>query len=471
VSDGVLSSSMHGRQRLVMPDDAATKSAVLRLLHDDPFFGGHFGQSKTLRLVREYFFWPRAAADVQAYVRACESCQAFKPTNRAPAGKLRPMPVPDGPRQLVAMDFMGPLPSTRHGHTGIMVIVDLFSKFARFVPLKSQCLATDAAATFFSVWVKDFGLPDTLVTDRDTRFTGNFWRALMDNAAIKHCKTTAYHPQTDGQTERVNRSLLAYLRHFVGETHADWDEHLANAESAYNNTSHDSTGMAPAYLMLGHAIEPPFARLLAASKNNFNPASAAMMERYALDLKAARNNIAAAQRAQKQAYDKRRSEASYAVGDWVMLNAKHQPLTGPSAKFSRRWLGPFRVSAITSPDVYALEMPPEFAGHRNFNVTLLKAYHGAHEAPVSTEPAVPLAPDGYLRPGPTAVTRHGEYFVPERIVGEGRIRGRRGKFFRINWRGWPSSDDTWEAVSRITRSNPELVAEWRATSALEVAGE
>ena len=153
---------------------------------------------------------------------------------------------------------------------------------------------------------------------------------------------------------------------------------------------------------------------------------------------------------------------SYAVGDLVLLNAKNQTLTGPSAKFSRRWLGPFRVSAIPSPDVYTLAMPPEFSGHPNFNVTLLKPFYGTPEEPGSQDPGVPVAPDGYSRPGPTHVTRWGEFFVPERIVDEGRIRGRRGRFFRVNWRGWPSSDDTWEAVSRIGRSHPGLVAEWRS---------
>jgi len=469
VRDGVLVASHGGRERLVMPNDEDAKRGVLRILHDDPFFGGHFGQSKTLARVRHYFFWPRAQADVEAYVRACVSCQATKPSNRAPAGLLRPMPVADGPRSLVALDFMGPLPKTRGGNTGIMVIVDLFSKFARFVPIKSQCPAPEAAAAFFSVWVKDFGLPDTLITDRDSRFTGNFWRALMANAAVRHCKTTAYHPQTDGQTERTNRTLLAYLRHFVDDRHDDWDDHLANAESAYNHVAQDSTGLPPARLMLGYAVEPPFARLLSAARDNFNPASADMVAQYAQDIKTAKANILAAQRAQKRAYDKRRSDVSFSVGDLVLLNAKNQPPTGPSTKFSKRWLGPFKVAAVSAPDVYTLEMPASFAGHPTFHVNLLKPFHaaGLGEPPPAVGPndgtTALEPPDEFSRPGPVRVTRGGSFWVPERIVDEGPQPGRRGTFYRINWHGWQSSDDTWESATRFRRSHPELVAEWEAT--------
>jgi hypothetical protein len=195
--------------RLFIPDHALTRSRALQQVHDGPS-AGHLGRDKTLLLAKREFYWPGMPKSVAVYVRACPVCQRTKTTRRPPQGLLQPLPVPRRPWLSIAMDHIVELPPSR-GHNAILVIVDRHSKLAHFVPASTTDTARDLARQFIDWVYRHHGLPDDIVTDRGPTFRSKWWTAVEQMLKVKPNLSTAFHPQTDGQTERMNQILEQYL--------------------------------------------------------------------------------------------------------------------------------------------------------------------------------------------------------------------------------------------------------------------
>ena len=237
--------------RLVVPNVHGLRDIVMRELHDSPL-SGHSGIERTLEAVHRNYDWPGVSVTVKQYVRSCDSCQRNKSSNQAPAGLLQPLPVPERPWQVVTMDMITCLPLTSRGHDTIVVFVDKFSKMVHFVPCKMGATsAIHMAQLFFDNIVRLHGVPRRLISDRDPRFTSDFWRQLLHLVGTTVALSSAFHPQTDGQTERTNRTLEEVLRHFVSPTHDNWDELLSLAEFSINNAFNITTGSTPFRLNYG----------------------------------------------------------------------------------------------------------------------------------------------------------------------------------------------------------------------------
>ena len=157
-----------------------------------------------MELVRRQFFWPIIIKDAKDYVLSCEECQRNKPSHQKTAGLLQPLPVPDKKWDIVTMDFITQLPLTKKGHDAILVVVDKLSKTIKAIPTKTTVTAPEVTDLFFLHIFRHFGLPSTIISDRDSRFTGKFWQTLWVKLGTKLAMSTAFHPQTDGQTERAN---------------------------------------------------------------------------------------------------------------------------------------------------------------------------------------------------------------------------------------------------------------------------
>src|SRR5690606_21533840 len=216
----------------------------------DSKLAGHFGQHKTLELIRRNFYWPKMEEMVEHYVSTCDNCQRNKTTRHKRFGLLHPLETPYAPWDSISMDFIVQLPQSA-GHTQIWVVVDRFTKMARFIALPTKCKAPDLAKLFLKEIFRFHGLPLDIVSDRDSRFTSNFWKELMDLLEIKRNMSTAFHPQSDGQTERVNQTLEAYLRAFANYEQSNWSSLLHVAEFAYNNSESSATKMTPFYANFG----------------------------------------------------------------------------------------------------------------------------------------------------------------------------------------------------------------------------
>lgn len=211
---------------------------------------GHVGRDRSIDLVRRSHFWPHLVRDVSRYVARCRICQISKGTTTN-AGLYRPLPTPSRPWDSISMDFVLGLPRMQRGSDSIFVIVDRFSEMVHFVPCKKTTDALNIAKLFFREVFRIHGLPSFIISDRDTRFPSHFWRSLWRMAQTELHFSSAYHPQTDGQTEVVNRSLGNLLRCLVGDNTRIWDLRLGQAEFAHNLAVNRSTGYCPFMVVYG----------------------------------------------------------------------------------------------------------------------------------------------------------------------------------------------------------------------------
>ncbi len=231
-------------------DPDALRTECMQWVHDHPF-GGHVGMHRTQEILKRDFWWPKIDESVATYVSNCEMCIRNKAPNRKPAGLLQPLPLPGRPWESIGMDFITHLPQTQAGHTAIYVIIDRLTKLTHIVPTTDKATAPDVAEMFIDTVVKHHGLPRNIIPDRDAKFTSKFWEAFCEQVGIQMKMSSAYHPQTDGQTERMNRVIIDMIRHYVDPMHNDWDEHLTAAEFAINNAHQQSIGTTPFRLTYG----------------------------------------------------------------------------------------------------------------------------------------------------------------------------------------------------------------------------
>ena len=387
-------------------------------------------------------------SDVEEYVKACPHCQRNKSTNRAPPGKLTPLPTPAAPWDSVSMDFIQQLPRTKTGFDAILVVVCRLTKMVHIIPTTNECTAEGFAKLYRDHIWKLHGVPLDIVTDRGTQFNNKFIRALHELLGSKQLLSTAFHPQTDGQTERVNRVLEDLLSNYVGGRQDDWDEYLAAAEFAINNSYHSSTGSTPFRLWTGRDPNLP-ATIIPGKMQRANEFADQMIK----GLAEAKKSLDAARQRMKSYTDKRRRHEEFKEGDLVMLSTKNLKLKMPKGgtmKFMPRWIGPFPIiqyrTTREGPDgplpiskAFRLELPEHMKVHNVFHVSLLKKYHPGRE-PLP----VPL------------LYEDGEYFEIDRILDDRvvrRGRARRGKReYLIRWEGFGSEYDSWEPEEEILQS-------------------
>jgi len=241
---------LYRKGMLWIPEDGPLKRTILESEHDSKV-AGHMGQDKTIELVRRNFWWPMMEERIIDFVRSCPECQWNKATWHQPYGLSSPLELPYAPWQSIAMDFITEL-SLSEDCDQLWVVIDRFTKMAHFLPLpKEKKTAADLAVTFTREIWKYHGLPTDIVSDRDSQFTPEVWREFLGLSGIRPRMSTAFHPQTDGQTERLNQIIEAYLRAFVGKEQDNWVTLLPMAEFAYNNSVTVGNGMSPFYANYG----------------------------------------------------------------------------------------------------------------------------------------------------------------------------------------------------------------------------
>lgn len=206
--------------RLYVPDNVELQNKIIDELHNSKI-GGHSGIKATVSRVASNFFWPKLAMAVQNFVKQCPTCLQTKPDNTPYKGLLQPLPIPAQIWEDIAMDFITNLPPSA-GKTTVWVIVDRLSKYAHFCPLPTSVSASQLASYFVHEYVRLHGFPRSIVSDRDRLFTNQFWKELFRLQGTKLRMSSAYHPQTDGQSEVLNRCLEMYLRAIVGDMPIKW---------------------------------------------------------------------------------------------------------------------------------------------------------------------------------------------------------------------------------------------------------
>jgi hypothetical protein len=205
---------------------------------------GHFGVKKTKDVLTAHFFWPKMRRDVERYVSRCTTCNKAK-SRLNPHGLYIPLPVPSVPWKDISMDFILGLPRTKRGRNSIFVVVDRFSKMAHFIPCHKSDNVSHVVDLFFTEIIRLYGVPTTIVSDKDAKFLSYFWRTLWLNLGTKLLFSTICHPQTDGQTEVVNHTLSTMLQTILKSNLKLWEECLLHIEFAYNRSVHYTTKLSP----------------------------------------------------------------------------------------------------------------------------------------------------------------------------------------------------------------------------------
>jgi hypothetical protein len=227
---------------LYIPECDDLKRFIMDELHKRSYIG-HLRYQKMFTVTRKQFYWPGLKKDIAEYLAKCIECQQVKAEHGHPVGLLKPLPIPKWKWETISMDFITGLPTLTKQNDTIMVVVDKLSKSAHFIPVKSTCKVIDIARIFMKEIFRVHGMPKEIVSDRDTEFTSNFWKSLMAGLETKLLFNTTYHPQTNGQTERVNQILEDLLRMHVIHQPRKWENFLGLVEFAYNNGYQESLKM------------------------------------------------------------------------------------------------------------------------------------------------------------------------------------------------------------------------------------
>ncbi|KAG0158308.1 hypothetical protein PDIDSM_5821 [Penicillium digitatum] len=332
---------------------------------------GHPGRSKTYELLSREYYWPRVYQYVSDWTKNCHTCRRITPAREVRQGILRQLPVPERAWQDISMDFITHLPLS-YGYDAILVVVDRLTKMKHFIHCKGTCNAEEVARLYTRhVW-KLHGLPNTVVSDRGPQFVAQFWKHLTKRLRITNLLSTAYHPETDGQTERANAVLEQYLRAYVSYLQDDWSEWLPLAEFTANSHYSESTRVSPFYANYGFHPRIGFEPSQPAS----HPATRDA-EKFATRMQElteyVRAEILSAQARYEEQTNRHRAPARrYRPGQLVWLNARNIRTLRPQKKLDWKNLGPFKVLEAISAHAYKLELPASMKIHPVFNVSLLQ---------------------------------------------------------------------------------------------------
>jgi hypothetical protein len=398
--------------------------------------------------LKRNFWWKNMRKDIADYVSRCFTCQQVKAEHQKPAGLLQPLPVPEWKWSEISMDFVVGLPRSKRGNDSIWVIVDRLTKSAHFLPVKTTYTADTLARIYISEVIRLHGIPDCIVSDRGSVFTSRFWRSLQEalGTDLDYCSTC--HPQTDGQTERVNQVLEDMLRACVIDFQGSWEDHLPLVEFAYNNSYHFSIAMAPYEALYGRPCKSPICWAKPEDTVLLGPE---MIRETTEKVAMIRERILAAQIRQKSFADKRRRPLVFEVGDLVML--KVSPMKGvkhfrKKGKLAPRFVGPVRIIGKVGKVSYQVELPESLSGvHNVFHISMLRKHLRDEELSQVTDLS-----DLQLQPDFTTTE------VPVRILAreDKRLRNKTIPLVKVLWQRHGVEEASWEREEDVRRDFPQL---------------
>jgi hypothetical protein len=383
--------------KIVVPDNEELKQDLIAAFHDSPI-AGHPGQLRTLELVSRRYYWPGMRAKIFQYVETCETCQRVKHPKSKPI-PVQPLEVPTRPWQHISYDMIVGL-LLDGGKDAILVIVDSFSKYGIMVPCSSKVTTKDVADLFLEHDWKRHSFPEKTVSDRGPVFNNKYIKALYEHLGIKAHFSSAYHPQTDGQMERMNPGIEQFLRAYAGMYQKDWVKWLPMAEFSYNNAMHSATGTSPFKCLYGRdpVMTPSKVQTEVPEANNMANTLQEIWEETSAALRLAKEHMSGREPGEVP--------EAFNVGEKVWLDSRNLRLKTNSAKLTDRRLGPFKVLEKLGDRVYRLDLPENLKIHNVFYVGLLSKVKEDESRPILREP------------GPLEVEGEEEYEVEEIVDSE-----------------------------------------------------
>ncbi len=448
-----------GGSRLCVP--ASKCRSIMIDVHEGLTESGHGGFAKTYNKIASTYYWPRMSREIKKFVLTCDICQKTKPRRHAPYGLLQPIPIPTRPFEVITIDFIPELPNSNE-IDNILVVVDKLTKYGIFIPTTTKITEAETANLLFKHVICDYGLPRQIISDRDSKWTGSFWKEICTIMKIKRSLTTAHHPQADGQTEILNQILEIGLRAYVGPERDDWSELLHPFRLAYNSSINLSTGYSPAFLLRGY--EPRTAQNLHQEfsteirrKNEFeNKNTEDWLEEFTANRKQASDALILAQAFQKKYYNEGRLNIEFQEGDLVLINPHSLELLksvkGRGKKIFMRYDGPFEIIQKISPLAYRLRMPASYGMHPVINIGHLEKYNRDSQGANDRENRNLNRSDFTELPEFEV-----ESILAERMIKRGRRRNQ--KQFRVRFKDYGPEFDEWLTKNQL-KNAPEILTEW-----------
>ena len=340
----------------------------------------HPGAGKMYRDLRSSYWWPGMKKEITEYVGKCLVCQQVKAEHQVPSGLLQSIQIPQWKWEKVTMDFVSGLPLTPRKNNSIWVIVDRFTKSAHFLPVRTDFSLNKLAKLYIAEIVRLHGVPESIISDRDPRFTSRFWKSLNEALGTKLKFSTAFHPQTDGQSERTIQTLEDMMRCCVLDFEGSWEEHLPLVEFAYNNSYHSSIQMAPFEALYGRRCRTPLCWLTLPEneRNDSEVVGPDLVLETQEKVELIQKRLKEAHDRQKSYADLKRKEIEFEVGDRVFLKVspwKKVLRFGKKGKLSPRFIGPYEIVERIGPVAYRLALPVELEKiHDVFHVSMLRRY-------------------------------------------------------------------------------------------------
>lgn len=429
--------------RLVLSHTSSLIPQMLKEFHATPH-GGHSGFLRTYRRLAANIYWVGMKNTVQEFVRSCDTCQRQKYMASSPAGLLQPLPIPNQVWEDLSIDFITGLPKSR-GYEAVLVVVDRLSKFCHFIPLKHPYTAKSIAELFAKEVIRLHGVPSTIVSDRDPVFMSHFWKELFRLQGTQLNMSSAYHPESDGQTEVVNRCLETYLRCFSADQPKTWATWIHWAEYWFNTSYHSATHMTPFEVVYGR--KPPAITRWGLGETRVDAVQRELVDRDEV-LRQLKAQLLRAQGRMKSQADTKRVEKSFTVGEWVFvkLRAHRQQsvVTRVHAKLAARYYGPYPIVARVGAVAYRLRLPEGSRVHPVFHVSLLKKAIGDYSA----EADLPDQLEGECDDKDTPDT-----VLATRLV---KLQGDTIQQLLIKWQGKTAEEATWEDALTIMSLYPNF---------------
>ena len=439
----------------ILRQHCSLREEILRDVHNT----GHVGTGKMIELVSRNFYWPRMRRSIADFVRGCPVCQQNKQRRHKLYGKLRSLGLPTRRWAEINIDFIVALPVTRRGFDAIMVVIDRYSKRAHFIATKTTASAETSAQLFYDYIWKLHGMPVKVISDRDPKFTGDFWRSLMGMFNTELGMSTPYHPQSDGLVERTNLTLKEMLRSFTDNGRLDWDKYLTAAEFVYNNTYNSSVKDTPFKLDTGQ--HPLDVHSIAVQRivnqladddygHNYDQLAKDFVKDWDDSLELAKQCISEATETMERNYNKLRTEVEegvFQVGSKVWLDGEFIKVVDSTGSLKtrksldKRRLGPYKIlEVLADGTALRLELPAHQKFHDVQSISRLELVKESDEFPDAHEiqPHLPIIRDGV------------EEYEIEKIIRSRTVRGKRQ--FLVKYLGYDSSFNEWKHRSQLANA-------------------
>ena len=448
--------------RLVIPNVPHIREALFYLAHDAL---GHFGTDKSYAVLRDSYYWPNMRKHLeQAYVPSCPDCQRNKSTTQKPFGPLHPLPIPEQRGDSVAIDFIGPLPPDGDFNS-IITFTDRLNSDIQIIPSNTNLTAEQLADVFFDKWYCENGLPLEIISDRDKLFVSKFWKHLHVLTGVKIKMSTAYHPETDGASERSNKTVIQAIRFHVERNQKGWARALPRIRFNIMNTVNKSTGFSPFQLRLGRSprlIPPLIQDQIVLPLESSELAAQTIIDRIHHDVWEAQDNMIKAKISQAQQANKhRKTNFPFEVGQRVRLSTLHRRREYKSknekrvVKFMPRFDGPYTITKIDKAhSTVTLDLPR--------SPDVFPVFHTSEVMPFIENDETLFPSRAQHTPEPVNVNDNLEYFV-DKILDEKKSRGRGGTKFLVRWVGQGPEYDLW--IPQKELEDCEALDVWLASKA------